>query len=50
MAPVIDFDQIVGLATPIGTAGTIQAGEVVPDNLFEYLVGIAIMIYESNPG
>lgn len=46
----IDINQVVELGTQVATSGSIRAGEIVGDDIFEYLVGIAVVIYEMNPG
>lgn len=42
--------DIAGLATPIAQHGAIRAMEAVSDDLYELLISIAILIYETNPG
>ena len=45
-----DIGEVVELGTQVAIHGTMRAGEVMLDELFEMLVGIAILIYEMNPG
>jgi hypothetical protein len=42
----IDISQIVDLGTRVATAGAIRFGEVSGDDVFERIVGIAVVIYE----
>lgn len=44
----IDISHIVELGTRIANAGAIRAGEVVGDGVFEYIVGVAVVIYETD--
>lgn len=45
----IDINHIVELGTRIATTGAIRAAEVVGDDIFEYIVGIAVLVYEVDP-
>ena len=45
-----DIGEIVDLGTQVATAGAIRAAEIVGDDIFEYVIGIAIIIYELDPG
>ncbi|MBX9797032.1 hypothetical protein [Sphingomonas sp.] len=45
----LDPSEIANLATPIATAGAIRADVLAADDLFEFLVGIAVVIYETSP-
>lgn len=45
----LDIAQIVDLGTHVATTGAIRAGEIVGDDIFEYIVGIAVVIYEMDP-
>ena len=46
----IDLSEIVELGTQVATNGALRASEVQGvDDLFEFLVGIAILIYEIAP-
>lgn len=45
----VDINHIVELATQVGTSGTIRAGEVMADEIFEYIIAVAVLIYETNP-
>jgi len=46
----IDIGQIVHLGTHVATTGAIRAFEMVEDDLFEFIIGIAFLIYEIDPG
>ncbi|MBP2274976.1 MULTISPECIES: hypothetical protein [Sphingomonas] len=45
----IDINQIVDLGTQIGTSGAIRSLELVGDDVFDYIIGVAILIYEIYP-
>jgi hypothetical protein len=46
----IDLSEIAELGTQVAINGALRAGEVQGvDDLFEFLVGIAILIYEIAP-
>ena len=45
----IDINQIVDLGTQIGTSGSIRSLELVGDDVFDYIIGVAILIYEVHP-
>lgn len=45
----LDIQHIVELGVQIAQAGAIRAGEVQGDDLFEYTVGIAAVVYAMNP-
>lgn len=44
----IDINHIVELGTQVATSGAIRAAEVIGDDVFEYIIGIAIVIYEMD--
>ena len=47
----IDLGDIVELGTQVAVHGAMRAGEIASvDDLFEMLVGIAVLIYEMAPG
>lgn len=46
----LDIAHIAELGTQLAQSGAIRAGEVISDELFEYAIGIAILIYEEMPG
>ncbi len=47
----IDLGDIVELGTQVAMHGAVRAGEIASvDDLFEMLVGIAVLIYEMAPG
>lgn len=45
----IDINQIVELGTHVATVGAIGAGEVARDKVFEYIISVAVVIYETHP-
>ena len=45
----IDITHIADLGTQIATSGSIRAAEVMADDVFEYIIGVAILIYEAYP-
>ena len=45
----IDINRIVDLGTQIGTSGSIRSLELVGDDVFDYSIGVAILIYELHP-
>lgn len=45
----LDIGQIVHLGTQVTTASA-RAFEMVEDDLFEFIIGVAILIYEIDPG
>jgi hypothetical protein len=45
----IDINHIADLATQVGTSGAIRALEQVGDDVFDYIIGVAILIYELDP-
>lgn len=45
----IDISNIAELGTQVAMTGAIRMGEIVGDNIFEYIVGIAIIVYEQTP-
>ena len=46
----LDIAHIVELGTQLAQAGAIRAAELSGDDVFEYVIGIAILIYEQDPG
>lgn len=46
----IDIAQIADLATQVAQTGALRAAEFAGDDIFEYMVGIAIVVYEQSPG
>ncbi len=46
----IDIGQIVQLGTQVATTGAVRGFEMVSDDLFEFIIGVAILIYEIDPG
>jgi hypothetical protein len=45
----IELSAIVELGTRVATHGALRGGSVDTDDLFELVVGIAILIYEIAP-
>lgn len=45
----IDINQIADLTTQVGTSGAIRSLELVGDDVFDYIIGVAILIYEVHP-
>lgn len=45
----IDINHIAELSTQVAMTGAIRMGEIVGDEIFEYIVGIAIIVYEQHP-
>ncbi len=45
----IDFGEIAELGTRVAAHGALRAAEASVDELFELIVGIAILIYEIAP-
>lgn len=41
----IDLAHIVDLGTQVAAAGAIRVGEIVGDDVFESLVGIAVLVH-----
>ncbi len=46
----IALDEIVELGTQVAIAGAIRTAEASSDQVFEYLIAVAMLIYEMNPG
>jgi len=44
----LDIAQIVDLGTQVAQAGAIRTMELVGDDVFEYAIAIAILIYEQD--
>lgn len=45
-----DLNDIADLPTPVGTTGTLQHGEAWSDELFEYTVGIVMIVSGGGGG
>jgi len=46
----LDISQIADLGTMVAQSGAIRAAaEVAGDEVFEYVIGIAVVIYSTNP-
>jgi hypothetical protein len=45
----IDITHIADLGTQVATAGTMRVAETVADDIFEYIIGVAYVIYEAYP-
>ncbi|MEP9401253.1 hypothetical protein [Sphingomonas sp. VNH70] len=48
--PGIALHEIVELDTPVAIAGAIRTTEATGDQVFEYLIAIAMLVYEMTPG
>lgn len=46
----LDITHIVDLATQVATTGAIRAADMTADEVFEYIIGMAIVVYEIDPG
>lgn len=46
----IDLGDIAELGTQVAMHGALRAAEASADDMFELIVGIAILIYELAPG
>ncbi len=45
----LDINTIVDLGTQVASSGTLRVTDFFADELFEYTVGVAVMIYEMYP-
>lgn len=46
----LDISHIVDLATQVATSGSIGSVDIYTDEIFEYIIGVAIVVYEMDPG
>lgn len=46
----LDIHHIVGPGTQVATGGAFRLGEIVDDKVFGYIVGVAGLIHERDPG
>lgn len=46
----LNISDIVDIGTQVAAAGTIGLGGLYADDIFEYVIGIAIIVYELDPG
>lgn len=46
----LDMAQIVDLGTHVAMNGAIRALDLTADEVFEYIIGMAIVVYEIDPG
>jgi len=46
----MDLNQIVDLTTQVATSGALRATEFVSDEIWGMIIGIAILVYETDPG
>lgn len=46
----LPITEIASLGTQIATHGAIRAAEMVADDIFELMIAIAIIVYETYPG
>lgn len=45
----MDIDQIADLTTDAATTGSMALTEIGRDNVFDYIIGVAILVYRTNP-
>lgn len=45
----LDIGEIVDLGTQVAVNGAIRVSDGFGDDMFEYLVGIAVLVYEMFP-
>lgn len=45
----LDINHIVDLGTQVATSGTLRVADFFADDVFDYTVGIAVLIYEMYP-
>lgn len=45
----LDIAQIAELGTLVATSGAFRVAESVADDVFEYTVGIVILVHETHP-
>lgn len=45
----LDINQIVDLTTQVATTGSIRGAELIGDDIFEYIIGVVLVIYEMDP-
>jgi hypothetical protein len=46
----LDIGQIIELGTKVAMTGAIRAADLIADDVFEYIIGMAIVVYEIDPG
>lgn len=46
----LDISQIIDLGTQVATSGAIRTLESTSDEIFEYIIGMSIVVYEIDPG
>ncbi len=46
----LPITEIASLGTEVATHGAIRAAEVAGDQIFEMLIAIAVLVYETYPG
>lgn len=46
----MDISEIIDLGTQVATTGAIHNIGLVADDIFEYIISIAIIVYELDPG
>ena len=45
----LDINAIVDLGTQVAQSGAIRATEIVGDEVFEYVIGVALVVYAVDP-
>ena len=46
----LDIGHIVELGTQVAQVGAIRVAELVANDIFDYTIGLVVLIYETNPG
>ncbi|WP_423606098.1 hypothetical protein [Sphingomonas sp. MS122] len=46
----LPITEIASLGTQVATHGALRAAEMVADDIFEMMIAIAILVYETYPG
>ena len=45
----LDINTVVDLRTPVAQSGAIRSVEIAGDEVFEYVIGVALVIYAMDP-
>lgn len=45
----LDIASIVELGTRVAQSGAMRAAEMVADDVFDYAIGIVLLVYEADP-
>lgn len=46
----LDIAGIVELGTHVAQSGAMRVVETAPDDVFDYIVGMVVLVYEMDPG